>query len=570
MSIGPTPPQLFEERVRWRVLHLVAGLLIAVVLAYASAYAVAGRWRLFGAEIGAAAAFLAAYGVAWWRRDAGRGIQWLALVSWLVLAGVVVIQGGLTSPALTWLLVLAPLALLGGAWFAEWMAAATALFALGLYFAERFDWLPTPDPPSLAHRAISAALITLLFLLFAGYSLHWRNLLARELSSARDAALDAARLKDRFIAHLNHEIRTPMNAMITAADLLARRPRTEDERALVDALQRSAAHLRSLVDDVLDHARLEAGGLKLESRAFSVRETVCAVVDMFAPAAAAKGLELQWHAESVADGIYQGDELRVRQVLANLVSNAIKMTSAGHVRIEIDHVGGQGPLILRVRDSGAGMSDELRDRLFAPFAQGPTMPGEQLRGSGLGLSICRELVALMGGRIDVESQPGRGSCFSVLVPLPAIDHRQAAPPPGSPKLEKRSRVLLVEDDEVNCLVMCSLLANLGAEVTVARDGAQALLRLHDTPVDLVLMDCQMPVLDGFAAVQQWRVTESDMGRTRTPILALTGDADLATRARCLADGMDDVLTKPIAPDSLRKALDSWATGAPDRSRSDTG
>src|SRR5262245_33741183 len=182
MPAPPTSPQAFEERVKWRVLHLAAPLIIAVALAYGVAYALSGLWRLFGAEIAAVVVLGITYGVAWKQRDVARGIQWLTAVTWALLAAVVVLQGGLTSPALVWLLVLPPLALLADARFAKAMAALTALFALGLFVADRAGWLPAPDPPPLLQRAVSAALITALFFLFAGFSLRWRNLLAKELS----------------------------------------------------------------------------------------------------------------------------------------------------------------------------------------------------------------------------------------------------------------------------------------------------------------------------------------------------------------------------------------------------
>lgn len=555
MPRPPIAPDELRVRVFWGVLHLGAGLMAITLIAYGVAYLTRGHQLLAAVEFGSVVCTAAAYVIAARRRDPLVGIRWLSLISWATLATIVPQHGGLTAPSLTWLVLIAPLIVLAGERMAWYIVGATVVYVALLYVAHERGWLAQGTPVPLAQRALSAVVITLLFSVFAWLVLRWRNRLADELEVARDEAMEANHLKDRFIAHLNHEIRTPMNALITAAELLSRSERTGQERTLVDAIYQSSRHLRALVDDVLDHARLEAGAVKLESQLMSLNVLVRAVGDMFAPAAGAKGLRFVSEIMPGTPDMWFGDALRVRQIVANLVSNAIKMTARGSVAMRVSAQGPQGPVLVDVVDTGPGLSDELRARLFQPYVQGSEPKDFEQRSSGLGLSICRDLVLLMGGSIDVHSAPGEGARFSVSLPLQA--HATVAhPTEGVPSMSGGLawRVLLVEDDPVNRLVMQHLLEDLGMSVMLAVNGEQALQVLEDGAVDLVLMDCQMPVLDGVEATRRWRRREQLAGRSRVPIVALTGDADDEARDRCLEAGMDRVLVKPVQRDELVKRL----------------
>ena len=302
------------------------------------------------------------------------GIQAIAIIAWLTLAVTITLQGGLRSPAIAWIVVLAPLLMLAGLKLALVMTAATVALIAGLYVSEVSGWMPPYREVPLSQRAVSAVLITCLFALAARYALRWRTRLAEELEAARDDAIEANRLKDRFIANLNHEIRTPMNALLAGAQLLDRQHMSGEQRALVQAVQHSADHLLALVNDVLDYERLEAGEVRLDAIEFSLRELAGSAVEMFGAQAKAKQLSLSLDLMEGLPDVWIGDPTRLRQVLCNLLSNAIKFTPPhGRVVLRVASAAtpeGGSAVCFEVVDSGPGITADAQLRLFQPYGQG--------------------------------------------------------------------------------------------------------------------------------------------------------------------------------------------------------
>ena len=441
----------------WRLLGLTFWLSAGTALFYAVVNYRQGQAILAMLDGASLAALVLGYSVALRLGRPGTGIQAIAVISWLTLATTITMQGGLRSPAIAWIVVLAPLLMLAGLKLGLALTALTVALIAALSVFEASDWLPPYREVPLAQRAVSAILITCLFAFAAWSALRWRTSMAGVLRAARDDAIEANRIKDRFIANLNHEIRTPMNALVAGAQLLDRRLMGSEQRALVDAVQLSANHLLALVNDVLDYARLEAGELHLDAIEFSLRGLTTSAIGMFATQAKAKQLSLsQDFAEGLPDG-WIGDPVRLRQVLCNLLSNAIKFTEPhGRVMLRVTSAATlEGGSVMRfeVSDSGPGISADAQLRLFRPYGQGDSSIASRFGGTGLGLAICKELLRLMKGSIEVRSQLGAGATFCVALPLTPAD-------PGGPQLTSTDpiaqlnlpadlKVMLVEDDLVN-------------------------------------------------------------------------------------------------------------------------
>jgi signal transduction histidine kinase/ActR/RegA family two-component response regulator len=565
----PRSPIAMHQKVMWRVLHLGFWLSALTVLSFAAFYLLRGQSMLALAEMTGLGIMVAGY-VVGLRKDTPRiGLQTIAVADWLLLAVLIVMHGGLRSPAVAWIVLLAPLLMLAGLRLALAMTAATVVFMAGLYWAEASGWLPPVREVPLLQRAVSAALIACLFAIFAWYALNWRNRLATELEVARDTAIEANSLKDRFIANMNHEIRTPLNALVAGARLIGRKSSNDEEQALVKAMQHSADHLLALVNDVLDHARLEAGEVRIEPIEFSLRELADSALGMFGAAALSKSITLQLEFDQQLPDVWIGEPTRLRQVLTNLLSNAVKFTQdRGRVTLRVAgarlSLGGSA-LRFEVQDSGPGISVPTQARLFRAFEQGDSSITRRFGGTGLGLSICKDLLRLMDGTIELESRPGEGSTFRVIVPLaPARsdpDRPVVTRTTDRAALPAEVTVLLVEDDAVNRIVMEAVLRDLGVRAISVDSGASALALLETTPVDLVLMDCQMPGMDGLTVARHWRIKEPQLRRRRVPIIALTGEAHAGARAACLEAGMDDYLTKPVSGRDLGAVLSRWVDAA---------
>lgn len=387
-----------------------------------------------------------------------------------------------------------------------------------------------------------------------------REQLEQSVRDAQEAAARAElanRAKSRFLASMSHEIRTPMNVILGMADLLENAPLNDKQLTFLNALKVSSESLMTLIDDILDTARLEEGRITLERRPFNLREVLGEAVHMFETRAEETGLELSLAVDSTLPQTLVGDPFRVRQVVINLLSNALKFTSRGAVRVTLARVGNiPGELEVRVRDTGIGMSEAEIDRLFLPFSQADDSTTRRFGGSGLGLWIVRELMSMMGGTVGVHSEPGVGSTFWLRLPLEEVANLQvdhAATAPTTLRFPGR-RVLLAEDQPFNQLLASELLGDLGCVVTVAHDGAEALRLAAEQSFDLVLMDCQMPTMDGFAATRALRCRAAS---AHWPIVALTANAMAQDREDCLAAGMDDFLPKPYDRAQLAGMLQRW-------------
>ena len=379
----------------------------------------------------------------------------------------------------------------------------------------------------------------------------------------REAAVANA-AKSTFLATMSHEIRTPLNGVLGMAQAMEADTLSSDQRARLMIIRRSGEALTAVLNDVLDLSKIEAGQLEIETIAFDLGEILRMGQAAFAINAEAKGLSLDLEIEEAARGVYLGDPTRLRQVVYNLVSNAVKFTADGAIKVHAGRAG--GVLRIVVSDTGEGIPADQQEKLFSKFVQLDASTTRRHGGTGLGLAICRELCELMGGAITVNSAAGRGSAFSVTLPLQRIGEARdgasaAQTHDKAPSPARAVRILAAEDNEVNQLVLRTLLGQAEVDLTVVPDGAQAVAAWADGGWDLVLMDVQMPVMDGITAVREIRARERLSGRGRTPIIALTGNAMVHQIAELIAAGMDDHVSKPIDIKRLFAAIDTALAGA---------
>ena len=450
--------------------------------------------------------------------------------------------------------------------------------------------------------------------------LHQLTAASEAAERARAAAEEANRAKSMFLATMSHEIRTPMNGVLGMTELLQRTELTDRQRHFADTVQRSATDLLAIINDILDFSKVEAGRLELESVPVDVRQLATDVLAMFSDSAGRKGIALRSEFAPTLATTLGADPTRLRQVLVNLLGNAVKFTTRGEVclRVDVDERGDDGAgdapgtqaLTISVSDTGIGIEPDAQARLFKAFSQADGSTTRQYGGTGLGLAIARELVSLMGGEIGVQSVPGQGSTFQVHLRLPRVAPAHAAsdstgaaqvaastPPPTTeasaatdPPPEHaadqgaaveaaasasgataRCRVLLAEDNPVNRLVATEMLQVLGCAVTTAEHGADALAQWQATAFDLVFMDCQMPTMDGLEAARRIRAAErTRVPASHTPIVALTANALLSDREECIGAGMDDHLPKPFSMAELDAAVERWTGTRWHRRPTDTG
>ncbi|MDR1885767.1 MAG: response regulator [Synergistaceae bacterium] len=394
-----------------------------------------------------------------------------------------------------------------------------------------------------------------------------------ELRAARDLAERNARAKSEFLANMSHEIRTPMNAILGMTHILSGTELTSKQRDYVDKAAHSANLLLRIINDILDFSKIDAGRMVMESVEFSMRSLTCRVCDMVMGQAESKSLSLESYvAPDVPDSLI-GDPLRLEQVLLNIVNNAVKFTSEGGVNVRVSVAPDGANLLFEVIDTGIGMSEEQISRLFSPFTQADTSTTRKYGGTGLGLAISKSLVELMGGHIWCESSPGAGSKFFFTANLTLPEEKKPSraygdseaspepePSPGpsctSTDLEqlRGMRVLLAEDNDINQMIASELLTRVGVDVTTADNGLEALDALTEASFDVVLMDIQMPEMDGLTATARIR---ADPAYSGLPIIAMTAHAMEGDREISIGGGMNDHLTKPIDPGLLYAALMKW-------------
>ena len=394
----------------------------------------------------------------------------------------------------------------------------------------------------------------------------------RDLAAAKDAAEAASRAKSAFLANMSHEIRTPMNAVIGLTQLLRDDSADPRQREQLTKVGDAARHLMGLINDVLDLSRIEAGKLSLEVVSFEPVPLVDRMLGMVEQTALDKGLRLRREMDPALPGWLQGDERRLGQVLLNFLGNAIKFTHAGEVLLRVQVARQDGPvcwLRFEVQDTGIGLTPEQQQRVFDAFEQADASTTRRYGGTGLGLTISRELCQLMGGQIGVASRVGEGSRFWILVPLRRAEPLPAGPPadaPGglAPPGAQRpawpgTRVLVVEDNPVNQEVARTLLERHGLQVDVAGDGVVAVTLAQGEAYRLILMDMHMPLMDGLEATRRIRRLPLHQ---HTPILAMTANVQEEDRQRCRAAGMDAHLGKPIDSTELQRALQAWLPSLP--------
>jgi signal transduction histidine kinase len=429
------------------------------------------------------------------------------------------------------------------------------------------------------HRILEqylGAMSVVVVLLFLAYALSITRRIRsaeRQLLDATTALAAASKEKSNFLATMSHEIRTPMNGVIGFTQLLLETRMAPDQRELATHLSNSANSLLGLVNDVLDLSRIEAGGIDFEMQPFAVAKVANSVVSVFANQARQKQIGLQVDIDAAASGIYVGDEVRIRQVLLNLVANAIKFTERGEVRLAVRPLP-QG-VRFEVRDTGIGVAQDAQKRIFDAYTQADSSTLRQYGGSGLGLTICKELVESMGGTIGIDSQPVEGSCFWFELPL------AAGGPLGAPDLEAEplstfsgfqpwdgdrasaivplragSRcMLLVDDTPSNLLVASLMLRRMGYEVDVVESGEQAVEAVQKKAYAVVFMDLQMPGMDGLEATR--RIRSLAQPYSAVCIVAMTANAMKSDRDACLAAGMNDFVSKPITLQRLSLCLGRW-------------
>ncbi len=401
------------------------------------------------------------------------------------------------------------------------------------------------------------------------------NQIAQGLAEARDHAEEVSQLKSQFLATMSHEIRTPMNGVIGLGELLTHTPLDDEQRQLVEGIQTAGSGLLGVINDVLDFSKIEAGELVLDEADFDLGPMVQDLMVLLHQAADRKNIELRLEIDPALPPALHGDAGRLRQVLLNLVGNAVKFTERGSVTVRVrrDPAGPGGaqdlvPVTIDVADTGIGMDCDTVEHIFDPFTQASSSTTRLYGGTGLGLPISKQIIETMGGSISVASQAGQGTTFRVRIELQRGSERFTSEIPDGRRLpclpvvddpadgRQPVRVLVVEDNEINQQVAVRMLRGLGFDVDIASDGVEATEMADTTSYVAILMDCQMPRMDGYTATA---ILRQRAGTANTPIIAMTANAFEEDRERCLTSGMDDYLAKPIGRDALGAAMSRWTS-----------
>jgi signal transduction histidine kinase/ActR/RegA family two-component response regulator len=385
----------------------------------------------------------------------------------------------------------------------------------------------------------------------------------RALVKAKEDAMRRARARANFLASMSHEIRTPLNGVLGMLGLAVEAEQDESKRQRLEIALSAGESLLGILNDILDISKVEAGKLNLENIPFDLQGLIEECSTLHTHQARKKGIELIAETAPEFPEHFLGDPTRIRQILNNLLSNAVKFTNSGSVRITAEY--SAGVVTIKVSDTGIGMSKEGLRKIFSPFSQADTQTTRLYGGTGLGLTLCRQLVERMQGEIKVDSKEHQGTRFTVTLPLPVhshqrSDHSHRLPerpkvPEGSEPAQDSLRILLVEDNEVNQMVACTLLKKMGHQVDIAENGIVAIKALEQEHFDLVLMDCQMPVMDGYETTRSIRKHPE---WKNLPIIAVTANVMQGDRADCFACGMNDYITKPYNRTQLSEAITRWA------------
>ncbi|MBS1160803.1 MAG: signaling protein [Proteobacteria bacterium] len=395
----------------------------------------------------------------------------------------------------------------------------------------------------------------------------------QELRTARDSALRFAKLKADFAATVSHEIRTPLNGVIGTLDMLKLGRLDAEQKELLGLAWDSSQYLLELINNILDFSRLEASRLEIDHCNFAIRPLIDGVIDMFRHQARSKDLSLSAQIAPEVPAQLSGDPARIRQILINLLGNALKFTEHGSVTLQVERRGDPQQLHFSVRDTGIGIAEEFLPSIFDSFSQADTSTTRRYGGSGLGLAICKQIVHLLGGEIGVSSRPGQGSHFWFTTPCSMANQAPPAAAENQPRATRSGNILIAEDNATNQIVAAGMLRLLGCTSGIARNGLEAVAHWQDGHWDLILMDCAMPEMDGFQATATIRSLEEGSGR-RTPIIAMTANVLPIDIERCKMAGMDDHLAKPLTVDALAARLQQWlhwqaaALPPPDQAASD--
>ena len=456
-------------------------------------------------------------------------------------------------------------------------AAALSLTGLDGRTAGSVTWRPERPGMAVLRQASPLLAAGFMVLLFAALALRRRvkgiigqldaheahlSHVVDELVRTRDEAQAASRAKSEFLANMSHEIRTPLNGVVGMAQVMARHPLADDQAQRLQVIRTSGEALLGVLNAVLDISKIESGKLELESHPFDLEEAVHAACDAFATQASQKDLAFVIDVDAAVHGAWIGDVVRLRQVLSNLTSNAVKFTSQGEVSVKVTAT--ESGLAFQVRDSGLGVPAEHLPKLFEKFSQADASTTRRFGGTGLGLAISRELVDLMGGTLAAQSQAGRGSIFTFEVPIRRAEPAARAAAGETAQVrgsDNALRVLAAEDNPTNRLILAALLEPLDVDLTVAEDGLEAVAAFDRQHFDVVLMDAQMPHMNGLEAAQAIRRRETERGLARTPIIALTANVMSHQVETYMAAGMDGFVAKPIDSTKLIEAIEDVLAAA---------
>ncbi len=568
-------PVDLESRRRALLIHAFAAIGFVASAGYAVASVARADWRM--ASILCLVAIFSLVSVPIFRITknplliSGSAIIMLSSILLFILA-----TGGTGNTGLIWTFVFPPMAIysLGHRWGTLismlFIGAATVVvFALG-------DWFQVPYSAELQNRWLSALVFVAVITALTERSRHRSFVLLKaenqvrqeteqQLRRAKDLAEQATQAKGEFLANMSHELRTPLTSLIGMNSLLMTTHLDQEQIKYVSAMKMSGEHLVTVINDVLDLSKMEAGRVTMEEIGFRPLHLAAEVLESFRPATSAKGLALELSlAGEIPEGLL-GDPARLRQVLNNLIGNAVKFTERGRIHLLLEArllAHEECQLRWSVTDTGIGVPPSLYGAIFEAFQQADGSTTRLFGGTGLGLAISKKLVEAMGGRIDLFSEEGKGSTFWFQLVLPrthALNESGMTPDMETVcgQENRSARLLIVEDDANNRALIALMAQRFGCEVDTAVDGTQAIEKVSESEYDLIFMDCQMPKLDGFQATEAIRKLEAASDRRRVPIIAVSANVTEHNRERCQSCGMDDFMMKPYEVGTMEKTLRQW-------------